>query len=113
MIIRTIVDAENTKNLTGTKLIVAWISECATRSATYDATAKVWVVRWNTVDMPNGTYRLDAKGLDDAGREFLAAPVSVRVANEAAQQPRAFAVRVTAPAGGSTLVGQVALVEPL
>lgn len=82
----------------------------STRNATFDAGRQVWVVSWKTSDFKNGTYRLDAKGIGPLGREYLASPVTVRVANDATTVTRAFSVRIAAPRDGVTAVGQLALV---
>ena len=83
-------------------------SVASVRNAAFDAARQVWIAHWNTVDFPNGNYRIAARGIDDQGREFLSAPVTVRILN-AVQPASPFSVRVVIPAAGATVAGTVPL----
>ncbi|HTM68332.1 MAG TPA: Ig-like domain-containing protein [Candidatus Binatia bacterium] len=82
----------------------------STRNAAFDAGRQVWVVAWNTVDFANGTYRIEAKATDAQAHDFLAAPVTLKVANASSTTTSTqFTVRVVAPLGGATVSGSVGL----
>jgi Bacterial Ig domain/HYR domain len=75
--------------------------------ATATPTLFGWLAKWNTTNIPNGTYTLQSVATDTANSTETSNPITVTVNN----QPPTTAV--TIPSGGVSLSGATALLDAL
>jgi hypothetical protein len=94
-------DASDNVGVTGVRFLLD-----GANLGTEDTTAP-YAISWNTGSVPNGSYTLTAIARDAAGNSTLSTSVVVTVDNSFDTTPPS--VGVTAPAGGSTVAGSVAI----